>query len=243
MKLLKKIGSILLCLLPVVLAFGIQIIVSFGGVFVKLILEIVSHPDLINQMADPKFILDFLSDSQFLAGISAIYAVIAALALGFWYWKQFVPKKQPRREIASLINPKIFCGLVLLMLGMQYISNYVVMILAAINPGWLQTYQDLMESIGAFHGNIIQGAYAFVVGLFCGYVCYQGGSIYLSILFHMLFNIWGTFAPSFLSYDGKSILIHIVIFVLAVCFALAGVFLYQKGLKRRTPMPEAFQNH
>ena len=293
MKLLKKIGSILLCLLPVVLAFGIQIIVSFGGVFVKLILEIVSHPDLINQMADPKFILDFLSDSQFLAGISAIYAVIAALALGFWYWKQFVPKKQPRREIASLINPKIFCGLVLLMLGMQYISNYVVMILAAINPGWLQTYQDLMESIGfgdvtlllalysvliapiseelifrgvtlklgtkampffaanilqaflfgAFHGNIIQGAYAFVVGLFCGYVCYQGGSIYLSILFHMLFNIWGTFAPSFLSYDGKSILIHIVIFVLAVCFALAGVFLHQKGLKRRTPMPEAFQNH
>ena len=293
MKLLKKIGSILLCLLPVVLAFGIQIIVSFGGVFVKLILEIVSHPDLINQMADPKFILDFLSDSQFLAGISAIYAVIAALALGFWYWKQFVPKKQPRREIASLINPKIFCGLVLLMLGMQYISNYVVMILAAINPGWLQTYQDLMESIGfgdvtlllalysvliapiseelifrgvtlklgtkampffaanilqaflfgAFHGNIIQCAYAFVVVLFCGYVCYQGGSIYLSILFHMLFNIWGTFAPSFLSYDGKSILIHIVIFVLAVCFALAGVFLYQKGLKRRTPMPEAFQNH
>jgi len=244
-------------------------------------------------MADPNFILDFLSDSQFLAGISAIYAVIAALALGLWYWKQFVPKKQPRREIASLINPKIFCGLVLLMLGMQYISNYVVMILAAINPGWLQTYQDLMESIGfgdvtlllalysvliapiseelifrgvtlklgtkampffaanilqaflfgAFHGNIIQGAYAFVVGLFCGYVCYQGGSIYLSILFHMLFNIWGTFAPSFLSYDGKSILIHIVIFVLAVCFALAGVLLYQKGLKQRTPMPEAFQNH
>ena len=222
-----------------------------------------------------------------------LFRSIAALALGFWYWKQFVPKKQPRREIASLINPKIFCGLVLLMLGMQYISNYVVMILAAINPGWLQTYQDLMESIGfgdvtlllalysvliapiseelifrgvtlklgtkampffaanilqaflfgAFHGNIIQGAYAFVVGLFCGYVCYQGGSIYLSILFHMLFNIWGTFAPSFLSYDGKSILIHIVIFVLAVCFALAGVFLYQKGLKRRTPMPEAFQNH
>ncbi len=293
MNILKKIGSILLCLLPALLAFGIQIIVSFGGVLVKLILEIVSNPDLIHQMADPNFILDFLSDSQFLAGISAIYAVIAALALGLWYWKQFVPKKQPRREVSSLINPQIFCGLVLLMLGMQYISNYVVMVLAAINPGWLQTYQDLMESIGfgdvtlllalysvliapiseelifrgvtlklgtkampffaanilqaflfgAFHGNIIQGAYAFVVGLFCGYVCYQGGSIYLSILFHMLFNIWGTFAPSFLSYDGKSILIHIVIFVLAVCFALAGVLLYQKGLKQRTPMPEAFQNH
>ena len=96
MNIFKKIGSILLCLLPAPLAFGIQIIVSFGGVLVKLILEIVSNPDLIHQMADPNFILDFLSDSQFLAGISAIYAVIAALALGLWYWKQFVPKKQPR---------------------------------------------------------------------------------------------------------------------------------------------------
>lgn len=293
MKILKKIGTILLCLLPALLAFGIQIIVSFGGIFVKLILEIISNPDLVHQMADPNFILDFLIDSQFLAGISAVYAVIAALALGFWYWKQFVPKKQPRRKVSSLINPQIFCALVLLMLGMQYISNYVVMILAAINPGWLQTYQDLMESIGfgdvtlllalysvliapiseelifrgvtlkfgikampffaanilqaflfgVFHGNVIQGAYAFVVGLFCGYVCYQGGSIYLSILFHMLFNIWGTFAPSFLSYGGKSILIHILIFAVAVLTALAGVFLYQKGLKRRTPMPEAFQYH
>ncbi len=39
MNILKKIGSILLCLLPALLAFGIQIIVSFGGVLVKLILE------------------------------------------------------------------------------------------------------------------------------------------------------------------------------------------------------------
>ena len=147
------------------------------------------------------------------------------------------------------------------MLGMQYISNYVVMVLAAINPGWLQTYQDLMESIGFGDVTLLLALYSVLIAPISEELIFRGvtlklgtkampffaekifGSIYLSILFHMLFNIWGTFAPSFLSYDGKSILIHIVIFVLAVCFALAGVFLYQKGLKRRTPMPEAFQNH
>ena len=95
MKVLKKIGSILFCLLPVLLAFGIQLIVSIAGVFLKLFLEIASHPESISQIADPDFMMSFLMDSQFLTGISAVYAVIAALALGFWYWKRFVPKKQP----------------------------------------------------------------------------------------------------------------------------------------------------
>ncbi len=293
MNALKKLGRILFCLLPVLLAFGIQVIVSFGGVFLKLILELISNPDSLNQMTDTDYIMDFVMDSQFLAGLSAIYAVIAALILGFWYWKRFVPKKQPRREINSLINFPVLAGLVLLMLGMQYISNYVVLFLASIKPSWYQTYEDLMKSIGfgnvtlilalysiviapiseelifrgvtlkyatkalpffaanilqaflfgAFHGNVVQGVYAFVVGLFCGYVCYHGGSIYLSILFHMLFNLWGTFAPEALSYGGSSVIIHLAIFAFAVCAAIVGVILYQRGIKKRSPMPEAYKNN
>ena len=144
MKLLKKTGRILFCLLPVLLAFGIQIIVSFAGVFLKVILEIAAHPESIQDMTDPNFLMEFLMDSQFLAGISAIYAVIAAFALGFWYWKRFVPKKQPRREISSLINPWILAALVLLMLGMQYISTYVVMLLASVHPEWYYSYEELV---------------------------------------------------------------------------------------------------
>lgn len=292
MKILKKIGSVLFCLLPVLLAFGIQLVVSIVGVILKLVLMLGQDPSLINSIASPDFVTKLLGDSKFLAGISAIYAVIAALVLGFWYWKRFVPKKQPRREVSSIINPRILAGLVLLMLGMQYISTYLVMVVSAINPAWYDTYKELMESIGfgnvtvilalysifiapvseelifrgvtmkyaakampfflanilqaflfgAFHGNMVQGTYAFVVGLFCGYVCYKGGSIYLSILFHMLFNLWGTFAPEFLSYTGNSILIHLVIFAGAVCAALAGFWLYRTGIEKRTPMPDAYNN-
>lgn len=290
MKVLKKIGSVLFCLLPVLLAFGIQLVVSIIGVVLKLFLMLAQDPTLINSMANADFATKLLVDSKFLAGVSAVYAVIAALVMGFWYWKRFVPKKQPRREVSSIINPHMFAGLVLLMLGMQYISTYLVMAVAAVNPAWYDTYQELMESIGfgdvtlilalysifiapiseelifrgvtmkyaakampfflanilqaflfgAFHGNVVQGTYAFVVGLFCGYVCYKGGSIYLSVLFHMLFNLWGTFAPEFLSYGGNSILIHLVIFAVAVCVALAGFRLYRMGIEKRSPMPDVY---
>lgn len=169
------------------------------------------------------------------------------------------------------------------MLGMQYITTYIVMITAAVNPSWYDIYEELLKSIGfgdvtlllalysvliapvseelifrgvtlkyavksmplaaanifqaalfgIFHGNVVQGVYAFVVGLFCGYVCLKGGSIYLSILFHMMFNLWGTFAPSFLSYTGDSVLIHTLIFAGAACSAAFGIFLYQRGAAGR----------
>ena len=58
-------------------------------------------------------------------------------------------------------------------------------------PFWLaNTMQALL--FGLFHMNWIQGIYAFALGLVLGYVCEKGGSIYYSILLHILFNLWGT---------------------------------------------------
>lgn len=58
-------------------------------------------------------------------------------------------------------------------------------------PFWIA---NIMQALffGIFHLNIIQGCYAFALGLFLGYVCEYGGSIYHAILFHFLFNLWGT---------------------------------------------------
>ncbi len=283
MKVLKKIGSILFCLLPVLLALGIQFLVVFAGFVIKIIILIGRDSSWINEITSPDLLYQTLSDSQFLMLLSAIYGIISALILGFWYWKGFFPKKQPKRRCSSIIHPAMFFGLIFLMIGMQYISTYLVAILAAVHPAWYHSYEELLKSagfgdvtlilalysiviapiseelifrgvtmkyaaktmpfflanvlqaflFGLFHGNVIQGVYAFTVGLFCGYVCFIGNSIYLSILFHMMFNLWGTFCSDFLSYSGDSALIHLAIFAGAVLAAAIGVFLYQWGAKRR----------
>ncbi len=283
MKILKQIGRVLFCLLPALLALAIQFLVVLAGFVLKIVILVSKDPSLVSRIASPDFIYGLLGDSQFLMLLSAIYGIVSALVLGFWYWKRFVPKKKPRRELSDILNPGMFLGLVFLMVGMQYISTYLIAIMAAINPSWLLAYENLMENagfgnvtfvlalysvlvapiseelifrgvtlryaakampfflanifqaflFGLFHGNVVQGAYAFVVGLFCGYVCMKGGSIYLSILFHMLFNLWGTFASDFLSYTGDSMFAHAGIFAGAVCAAALGVFLYQKGAGKR----------
>lgn len=45
---------------------------------------------------------------------------------------------------------------------------------------------------GIMHLNIVQGLYAFTMGLFLGWVCKKGHSIKHSIILHIIFNILGT---------------------------------------------------
>lgn len=279
----KKFGSVLFCLLPALLALAIQFAVSIPAVMLKIFTLIAEAPDI---LFDIDYYIDTVyasMDGVFLSAVSAIYAVIAALVMGFWYWKKFAVKKAPRRKIGQIINLKMFAGLLTLMVSMQYLSTYIVNLVYLINPKWYDTYESLMENIGfsdvswvlalysviiapiseelifrgvtmhyakktmpfwlanifqaflfgVFHGNMVQGIYAFVVGLFCGYVCYRGGSIYLSILFHMLFNVWGTFVPGNFLYTGDSIIIHFLMFLLTVAVAFLGFYLYNKGTEKR----------
>ena len=57
-------------------------------------------------------------------------------------------------------------------------------------PFWIANiWQALL--FGLIHGNFIQGIYAFVMGLFLGFLCHRGRGIKYSIPVHILYNIIG----------------------------------------------------
>lgn len=66
---------------------------------------------------------------------------------------------------------------------------------------------NLIQAVlfGAFHMNMIQGIYAAALGLFLGYVCEKGGSIYLAIVFHFLFNLWGMTSSEWLTFEDPTL--------------------------------------
>lgn len=67
-------------------------------------------------------------------------------------------------------------------------------------PFWLANiWQALL--FGVLHMNIIQGVYAFVIGIFLGCVCHRGRGIKYSIVLHILFNIIGTFYSGLISFS------------------------------------------
>lgn len=58
-------------------------------------------------------------------------------------------------------------------------------------PFWIA---NIIQALlfGIFHLNPLQSCYTFIVGLFMGYICEKGGTLYHAIFFHFLFNFWAT---------------------------------------------------
>lgn len=81
---------------------------------------------------------------------------------------------------------------------------------------------------GIFHMNLLQGCYTFILGLVLGYIYEKGGSIYHVILFHFLFNLWGTMVSQLLVIEHE-MLMGLIIICGAIIGMSAGLLLFNKG--------------
>lgn len=92
---------------------------------------------------------------------------------------------------------------------------------------------NLMQAFlfGAFHMNMVQGIYAFCLGLILGYLCERGGSIYHSILLHMLFNLWAAVVSEHITM-GDTVFAFIFWFVFAGVMTSGGLLLFAAGRRR-----------
>ncbi len=100
-------------------------------------------------------------------------------------------------------------------------------------PFWIA---NIIQALlfGIFHMNPLQGCYTFILGLFMGYICEKGGTLYHAIFFHFLFNLWGTTASEWLLVDNEMVQ-GLIIIIGTVVGLTAGLYFFKKGnaLKRQ----------
>ena len=68
---------------------------------------------------------------------------------------------------------------------------------------------------GIYHGNIVQGIYAFILGLFIGYIYKTAGGLIYTCVLHMSINFMGMFLESLIP-ESTPLLIKTLLFILAV---------------------------
>lgn len=85
---------------------------------------------------------------------------------------------------------------------------------------------------GIYHLNLVQGAYAFILGIYLGYVCYKFKTVIGSILLHMLINISGMLLNYVLT--DKLVSNVFVVIILLIASALGVIYstisIRKKGL-------------
>lgn len=99
-------------------------------------------------------------------------------------------------------------------------------------PFWIA---NIIQALlfGIFHMNPLQGCYTFLLGLFMGYICEKGGTLYHAILFHFLFNLWGTTASEWLMVEDV-LLQGLIIIAGTIIGLVGGIYFFKKGNQRKT---------
>ena len=97
-------------------------------------------------------------------------------------------------------------------------------------PFWVA---NLLQAFlfGVFHGNMMQGIYTFCLGFLLGYICEASGSIYNSILLHMLFNFWGTVISEFLDY-GNTVFSFLFWLMFGIVMTAVGILVFHLGTRK-----------
>ena len=97
-------------------------------------------------------------------------------------------------------------------------------------PFWLA---NIMQAalFALFHFNLIQGSYAFVVGMFCGYIYHKSGKIKSSITFHIIFNLLSVAVANLFIYVAEfATILKLIIFIGCMIVALLCCRWYAKNL-------------
>ena len=83
---------------------------------------------------------------------------------------------------------------------------------------------------GLFHMNVIQGVYAFFVGMFLGYVRHQTKSMFPNMLLHILFNSWGVLiSDTNIMYKADTPLFFVIWFFVGLILTIFGMLLVKKA--------------
>lgn len=99
-------------------------------------------------------------------------------------------------------------------------------------PFWLANiFQAVL--FGAFHMNMIQGVYAFALGLVMGLICKKCGNIIFSMAFHILYNGWATFAPDFMMYNAEEMPFFVIWLAVGILLAVLSAVIFAIAFRKQ----------
>ncbi|MBE5901624.1 MAG: CPBP family intramembrane metalloprotease [Lachnospiraceae bacterium] len=98
-------------------------------------------------------------------------------------------------------------------------------------PFWLANlFQALL--FGLLHMNLVQGSYAFIVGIVIGLIYRSAKNIWIPIFFHMAFNLFGTVVP-LMPLKTSTSSAYMLVGLIGVAIAVSGGVLYHTSLRIR----------
>ena len=93
-------------------------------------------------------------------------------------------------------------------------------------------FANIVQAIvfGIYHGNVVQVVYAFILGMFIGYILFITGSIVYTIVLHMSINLTGMFIDRIVPMDEALIVRMVIMIISFVIIYLLVKNIYKLGI-------------
>lgn len=93
-------------------------------------------------------------------------------------------------------------------------------------------FANVVQAIvfGIYHGNVVQVVYAFILGMFIGYILFITGSIVYTIVLHMSINLTGMFIDRIVPMDAALIVRMVIMIISFVIIYLLVKNIYKLGI-------------
>lgn len=257
---MKKVGNILLSIVPFLMMFAVQFSISFVYALVYVILTGKMVEDLIP--------------------IVTISHLVTAIAAFLWYY--FVFGKENKKNPLHVFRWKTWVIMIAFSVSLQALIQVAFIGLSAVAPTWIEAYSEAMEQSGlgelsllstiatlvlapigeelSFRGltyqylrraglgvvaaNILQAllfgimhmqpiqiVYASVLGLLLGYLREKYQSIYIPIVMHCIFNFIGTYGVSLLEDFEQSSSLVLILLGVSILLLILGIIMMKKDSK------------
>lgn len=177
-------------------------------------------------------------------GLSGLLLMMVGLQIGIQYLYSFVEFYVPNlfeqyNQLMDMSQYGTVGYIIMLLYGIfiapiheELLNRGVTLHYAAkALPFWLA---NILQALlfGILHMNLIQGSYAFLVGLVLGYIYRASGNLKVPILLHMAFNLFGSLIP-LMPLSTKEHSAYVLVGVLGIIIALSGWMLFHTATRMR----------
>lgn len=93
-------------------------------------------------------IYDVLGGMTFNLVISVLYAAVCIVLFTVWYRKKILPGQKKKASVWKKNPLLLVLSVICFCIGAQYVTTYLMNVLAVMFPSWMLIYQQLMDGIG-----------------------------------------------------------------------------------------------
>lgn len=143
MKVLKKIGQILLCFLPFIVTMALQLLITIPVTFYYFLVVISTHEVPSSMEGLLQWITYEMLYGDFGIIVTICWGIASLITFICWYSKQ--KKNMDLLPLRKSVNMSAIGGLALMVAGLQIAIQYLYTYIEMLRPDWFVQYNQLMN--------------------------------------------------------------------------------------------------